>query len=179
MLRTEAFLDIAPNKIQKHRSRGRRRYVGKRDQLKLGESARSCLYLYLRRAELKVLASLASTVSVLALSLGAGRARFRCRSWVCVAGCLRKHGESEIPKQARPSSERDRGCEQWTKSWQNHSRRQHSLARQSTLRMTGQHALGDLRKSLGTQENALRWPSTESSWLSPSSLSSRYRVTEL
>jgi hypothetical protein len=33
--------------------------------------------------------------------------------------------------------------------------------------MAGQHALGDLRKSLGTQENALRWPRTESSWLSP------------
>jgi hypothetical protein len=86
MLKADGLLDIASKRGRKPRSRGSRKCVCKHDQLEPGESERSCLYLYLRRAELKVLASLASTASALAESLGAGRCWPR---WKARGGLIR------------------------------------------------------------------------------------------
>jgi hypothetical protein len=92
--------------------------VCKHHQPEPGESERSCLYLYLRRAELKVLASLASTTSGLAESLGAERGGLDGGLDVWLSVCLRSCGERRGINQGSNTLERGSEGVQLAKSWQ-------------------------------------------------------------
>jgi hypothetical protein len=80
----------------------RERKIGRANTFQIGapRSARARLYLYFTRAELKVLASLASTASGLARSLGAGRGRRDGDEGVHAERCLSGGGENVAGRQA-------------------------------------------------------------------------------